>query len=256
MDDHKEKDLQFHAQTAHVYDYTQVEPREIANEILFRKIVKKIKPGALMIDLGCGTGHMMVRLQPRFDAIIGVDHSDAMIAEARKKSRLDTPAISFIQSDVEAFLASYTGRQPQLISIVGFLHHVEKDDLYRILERAFEMLLPGGQIVIAEPIKTDKRSRLIEHVQKRGILHKRCKEAMPADIEHADEEELDEAVLIEAMVSSGFEISETARGHDICHWNDPPAFWEKPATELLQFMCRGNEEVIAILADKSRSASR
>ena len=83
--DHEEKDIVYHAAIAHEYDSVIVQPRELANEILFGRIEEAIPSGGRMLDLGCGTGHSVLRFGRRFDAVIGVDHSPEMLAQARDK---------------------------------------------------------------------------------------------------------------------------------------------------------------------------
>ena len=85
MDEHRIKDKDYHAKTAHVYDHIVVEPRNFANSILFGHFDKYIGPGNLMIDLGCGTGHMLNRYRGRFSKQIGVDHSPEMLVHAKRK---------------------------------------------------------------------------------------------------------------------------------------------------------------------------
>ena len=54
-----------------------------------------IPQGARVLELGCGTGHVLAALKPSFG--VGVDFSGAMIAEARRSY----PHLSFIEGDIE-----------------------------------------------------------------------------------------------------------------------------------------------------------
>jgi SAM-dependent methyltransferase len=54
-----------------------------------------IPEGARVLELGCGTGHVLAALKPSFG--VGVDFSGAMIAEARRSY----PQLSFIEGDIE-----------------------------------------------------------------------------------------------------------------------------------------------------------
>jgi SAM-dependent methyltransferase len=54
-----------------------------------------VPEGARVLDLGCGTGHLLASLKPSQG--VGIDFSPAMIAEARKLH----PELTFIEGDIE-----------------------------------------------------------------------------------------------------------------------------------------------------------
>ncbi len=54
------------------------------NEVDFLVEELRLKPGATILDVGCGTGRHSVELARRGFAVTGVDLSDGMLAEARK----------------------------------------------------------------------------------------------------------------------------------------------------------------------------
>ena len=64
-----------------------------------------IPEGCRILELGCGTGHLLAALKPSFG--VGVDFSSRMIAEARKAH----PDLTFLVGDIEdrAFIGSLNG---------------------------------------------------------------------------------------------------------------------------------------------------
>jgi SAM-dependent methyltransferase len=54
-----------------------------------------IPEGSRVLELGCGTGHLLSSLKPSFG--VGVDFSEGMIAQARK----DHPGLTFLTGDIE-----------------------------------------------------------------------------------------------------------------------------------------------------------
>src|SRR5262245_24408215 len=62
-------------------------------DLLYLKFL--IPEGARILELGCGTGHLLSALKPSFG--VGVDFSDGMIAQARK----DHPHLTFLAGDIE-----------------------------------------------------------------------------------------------------------------------------------------------------------
>ena len=72
-------------------------------DLLYLKFL--IPEGARVLELGCGTGHVLAGLKPSFG--VGVDFSEPMIAEARKAN----PHLTFLVGDIEdgAFLQALPG---------------------------------------------------------------------------------------------------------------------------------------------------
>jgi SAM-dependent methyltransferase len=90
-----------------------------------------IPEGRRILELGCGTGHLLAALKPSYG--VGVDFSAAMVAEARKAY----PDLTFLVGDIEdeAFVRSIDGPFDVILIVdtIGAL-----DDC----QRAFEILHP------------------------------------------------------------------------------------------------------------------
>ena len=54
-----------------------------------------------VLELGCGTGRVIYSLSKKVKRIVGIDVSDVMISEAKRK--LDKENISFILDDIASF---------------------------------------------------------------------------------------------------------------------------------------------------------
>src|SRR5262249_43133235 len=74
-----------------------------AEDLLYLKFL--IPEGARVLELGCGTGDLLAALRPSFG--VGVDFSEAMVAQARKAH----PDLTFLIGDVEdpEFIQSLPG---------------------------------------------------------------------------------------------------------------------------------------------------
>jgi trans-aconitate methyltransferase len=57
------------------------------------------EPGERILDLGCGTGHLTAKIAENGAAVIGLDSSVSMIAQARQ----NFPALKFVLSDARSF---------------------------------------------------------------------------------------------------------------------------------------------------------
>ena len=58
-----------------------------------------VPPGARVLDAGCGTGRVMIRLAELGYDCVGVDLDDSMLAVARKNA----PELTWLQADLAAF---------------------------------------------------------------------------------------------------------------------------------------------------------
>jgi len=116
-----------------------------------------------MLDVGTGTGHMLRRFARSFEQAVAVDHSEAMLDVTRATTaRLGLSNVDFVAADAHEFLVSEE-RKFDLITCVGFLHHLELSSLVRLLGLAQNRLARGGVLIISEPIvTTDAEPRAIE----------------------------------------------------------------------------------------------
>ncbi|HSJ73520.1 MAG TPA: methyltransferase domain-containing protein, partial [Miltoncostaeaceae bacterium] len=109
------------------------------------------RPGAVLLDVGCGTGEdaraLAQRVAPGGRAI-GVDASEAMVAEARRRAaEAGERGVEFLRSDVRSLAlpdGAVDGCRAERV-----LQHVE-DPAGAIAEMA-RVVRPGGSVVAAEP---------------------------------------------------------------------------------------------------------
>ena len=83
MSSHAQQDIEHHQVVAPHYDELVNEPRKVLSGIVFRQM-GQLLPGAAgaMLDLGAGTGNMSARFGERFERVVLVDHSRAMLDQA------------------------------------------------------------------------------------------------------------------------------------------------------------------------------
>ncbi len=62
-----------------------------------------LKPGAAILDVGCGTGRHAVELAKRGYNVTGIDLSAAMLKEAREKAKSAGVEVNFIRADATDF---------------------------------------------------------------------------------------------------------------------------------------------------------
>jgi trans-aconitate methyltransferase len=101
------------------------------------------KPGARVLDLGCGTGHLTAEIAEAVgDAgeAVGIDQSAEMVAAAREEH--DRP--TFRQADARAFTAA----EPfDAVFSNAALHWISDAEQDAVLDGVADALVPGGRFV-------------------------------------------------------------------------------------------------------------
>lgn len=114
-------------------------------------------PGMRVIDLGCGTGELTLRLHEALpqSAVLGIDSSPAMLAKARALAR---EGLTFREQTIE-----HIGGEWDLVFSHAALHWVE--DHRALIPRLVGMLALGGQLAIQMPDNiTHPHHRLLREV--------------------------------------------------------------------------------------------
>jgi ubiquinone/menaquinone biosynthesis C-methylase UbiE len=114
----------------------------------------RLEGGAHVADIGCGQGTSTILMAERFPAstFIGFDHSDALIATARKAAA-DSAAsdrVSFEVADATAF----PGHGYDLVTFTDCLHDV--GDPVAAAAHARSTLAPDGTVMVVEPLAADR----------------------------------------------------------------------------------------------------
>ena len=125
------------------------------------RLVDYLPPNsASVLELGCGTGNLSVRLAAKLPsaALTLVDGSAEMIAVARSRleqaSSLRTRAVQFVTARFED-LDLQPGSFDLVVSSISLHHVVDKGLLY---ERLHKFLRPGGRFCFADQIRGEPES--------------------------------------------------------------------------------------------------
>lgn len=116
-----------------------------------RRLIRLLdpRPGDRILDVGCGTGSLAIRLYRREPGIsvVGLDPDPEVLQRARFKSH-DMP-ITWIDGFLDETTAPQIGTVDKVTSSL-VLHQTPMDEKKRILATMFELLEPGGLLVIAD----------------------------------------------------------------------------------------------------------
>lgn len=181
---------------------------------MFAKVGNHVpEHGGDLLDLGAGTGHMTMRFGRRFDRVVMVDHSREMLEQAREKAtqftsthvRIElTDAIEFIRRTNDRF---------DLVTCVGFLHHLGPGEIEVVLRNVRRVLRPEGRAVIVDPVRTtDPEPKLVRWWNRSSLpkLHRYI-----ALAPSPDEAPLELDCLRHAVKSAGLEITYQTRCWEI-----------------------------------------
>jgi SAM-dependent methyltransferase len=102
--------------------------------------------GGKVLELGCGTGRVAIRLARDGVEVVGLDLSGAMLAVAREKSA-GIGSLGWIEGDMRAFELGETFHLA-IIPGHGFQNLLTAEDQRACLESARRHLAPGGLLVV------------------------------------------------------------------------------------------------------------
>lgn len=110
--------------------------------------------GSPILELGCGTGRVLVPLARAGYEITGLDNSPAMLARSRQRLTAQSPQVrarvNLIRADVRDFALAqrYT---LAVFALNGFMHLLSLEDQLRALRCTYRHLVPGGKFILDLP---------------------------------------------------------------------------------------------------------
>ena len=100
-----------------------------------------------ILDVGCGTGELTKKLTLFGKEIIGIDISENMLYEAKRRNYDEK--ISYIKTSVENYLEQ-TDKKFDIIISIAALHHMSEE---KILKRMKNKLTENGKILILDLVQ-------------------------------------------------------------------------------------------------------
>lgn len=143
MQQDKQKEVAFFDNLASSQEYN-VFTDEANNKIIHTlETLLALEPGARLLDLGCGSGIFTQLLQARGYDCVGLDLSQKLL----QLGKHETPAISYVQADVEAL--PFASASVDFVILSCLVHHLPNPQ--RCAEEVFRVLKPSGKFVAFDP---------------------------------------------------------------------------------------------------------
>lgn len=105
-------------------------------------ISRYARPGGRVLEVGCGLGHVLARLEQSYETY-GIDVSSFAIERAKENAP---------QTDLRVATAEELASLPGPFDAIAAFHVVEHlEEPGRVIEACFRMTAPGGHLIIATP---------------------------------------------------------------------------------------------------------
>jgi ubiquinone/menaquinone biosynthesis C-methylase UbiE len=110
----------------------------------------QLAPGRRMLDLGCGTGTLVLMARRRCPGatVVGVDGDPTILGIARRKA--ERAGIPVQLDEGMAYALPYTDASFDVVTSTLMLHHLTHDQQMRTLTEVRRVLRPGGRLVVAD----------------------------------------------------------------------------------------------------------
>ena len=128
------------------------------------KAVQIVPPGGRILDAGCGTGSLLVKLALRGYEVYGMDISEDSVRRTEECLRSLMPEAESVVKQGSAEQIDYPDGGFDAVIATEILEHVEKDHL--AVREFYRLLKPGGVCIItvpANPALWDISDEMAEH---------------------------------------------------------------------------------------------
>ncbi len=122
--------------------YWSLRYHQAAAPLLDRLLLSGLGPGARVLDLCCGPGHLSRHLAERGFRVVGLDGS----AELLRYARQNVPSIRFLVADARDFILSEKF-EAVLCTFDSLNHVLDWDGIVSVFERVYSVLEKGGSFL-------------------------------------------------------------------------------------------------------------
>lgn len=122
-------------------------------------IVRKleIKPSDQCLEIGCGTGNILVPLSSRIRSIAGIDHSKCLETLAKRvvgKNNIELMPGNFLDIKIEKGFDKII-----VYSVLQYLK--DENETFTFIDKAISLLSPGGRLLLGDIPNVSREKRFI-----------------------------------------------------------------------------------------------
>jgi len=112
-----------------------------------REVLYHLNGGNSLLDFGCGSGQLLVKLSPEFERVTGVDFSQSMLDNAQKNiENLMIENIRLIRADDKSMWEKIDNNYDRIMNW-GVVQYLSEDQIDYFVKKSSEILNPDGKII-------------------------------------------------------------------------------------------------------------
>ena len=113
-----------------------------------REIMFYLTGAETVVDAGCGSGEILMRIAPHFKKVIAIDYSESMLNTARRKMVESQINHVDLFCDNISQIESYCTQPVDAIFSNGVIQYLSQDDLDEFVSACKRVLKPGGKLIL------------------------------------------------------------------------------------------------------------
>ncbi len=251
---HREKDKRYHDTIGTEYQQIVVTPRALLSHVLFGPFERTIRAGTRMLDVGCGTGQMLRRFGHAFHTCTGIDHSRTMLQVAAAHFATQQATVELIETDAIQFLTKAT-QSYDLITCVGFLHHLIPAMIPGVVQQMANLLAPpGGFLLLAEPIAVEA-AHIPPIIAKWNARSVAARQGYSQLVEDPDEAPLSRDMFYASVHAAGLQVVGEQRAWEVFPHANPPSITDKLMTRYCTWRYGGSGNVLSLLTARAKTVN-
>jgi len=172
----------------------------------------ELKPEHRVLDVGCGTGSLVIQLRRQHPNIevVGLDPDPKALAHARRKAQLAAVSVQFDQGFSHAL--EYPSGSFDRVFSSFMLHHLQEGEREKTLGEIHRVLRPGGRLLLLdfEVQESGKHHVLSKVFRKHASLEENSERrilALMADAGFTDAKKVAERTVLFGLGHAGYYVA-------------------------------------------------